>query len=130
MPNIATTLTINDGSATPVAIAYSLERRIDGGAMWVDRRLGSRELQPELTMTSKVPSAKARAYTGERSVKMPIVRSVNGVDTVVGYNKKFTTYVFDKASTEQERKHLIAAGNNLDAHADSVTNGQKLEGFN
>jgi hypothetical protein len=81
-------------------------------------------------MSSKVPSAKARAYTSERSAKLPVVRTVNGVDTVVGYNKMFTTWVFDKASTEQERKHLVAAGNNLNAHADSVTNGTKLEGFN
>lgn len=130
MPTTAATLTINDGTAVPVAVNYALERKVDGGAVWVDRRLASRELQPEITMTSKVPSAKARAYTCERSVKMPIVRVVNGVDTVVGYNKKFTTWVFDKSATEQERKHLIAAANNLDAHADSKTNGEKLEGFN
>lgn len=130
MPNIAATLTINDGTATPVAVAFSLESKIAGGAMYVDRRLASRELNPELVLTSKSPSPKARAYTSERSVKIPIVRLVNGVDTVVGYNKKFTTFVVDKSSTEQERKHLVAFGNNLDAHADSKTNVEKLEGFN
>lgn len=130
MPNIAATLTINDGTATPVAVVYSLENKIAGGALYVDRRLASRELNPELSVSSKAPSPKARAYSHERSVKIPIVRVINGVDTVVGYNKKFTTYVIDKASTEQERKHLFAAGNNLDAHADSKTNVEKLEGFN
>lgn len=129
MPNIAATITVNDGSATPVAINYALERRIDGGAVHVDRRLGSRELQPEISYAFKVPSPKARAYTCERSVKMPIVRVVNGVDTVVGYNKGFSTRVFDKASTEQERKHLDRALANLDDLADMQTNAQKLEGF-
>lgn len=130
MPNIAATLSINDGSATPVAVTFSLENKIAGGALYVDRRLASRELNPELVVTSKAPTPKARAYTGDRAVKIPLVRTINGVDTVVGYNKKFSTYVLDKASTEQERKHLFAFGNNLDAHADSKTNVEKLEGFN
>lgn len=129
MPTIAANLTINDGSTTPVAVSYALERRLDGGAVHVDRRLASRELQPELSYSFKVPSPKARAYTCERSVKMPIVRVVNGADTVVGYNKGFVTLVFDKASTEQERKHLDRAVANLADHADMQTNAQKLEGF-
>lgn len=130
MPNTLANYTINDGTATPVAVSYSLEDKNGGQLVIVDRRLASRELQPEIIAGLKRPNGNARTYNVTRTVKMPVVRSINGVDTVVDVNKVLLTYVISKACTEQERKHLYAAGTNANAHADFKTQVEKLEAWN
>lgn len=129
MPLATTPLAINDGSATPVAVLYSLEEKKDGIVVYVDRRLTGRDLNPEITSTLKRPSAKARTYNRTVEVRQPIVRVINGVDTVVDVNKVFVTHVISKMANEQERKHLDAAALNFSNSAVAKDQIAKLEGW-
>lgn len=130
MPNTSVSYTVNDGSAAPVAVLYSLEEKNNGQIVLVDRRLASRELQPEMSAAMKRPAGNARTYNVTRVGKLPIVRSVNGVDTVVDTAKVLLTYVIPKTCTKQECAHLYALGTNFNANADFKTQVVEREAWN
>lgn len=129
MPIATSPLAINDGSTTPVAVSYSLEEKKDGVITYVDRRLAGRDLNPEITSNLKRPNAKARTYNRTVEVRQPVVRVINGVDTVVDVNKVFVTHVISKMANEQERKHLDAMALNFCGAAVTKDQVAKLEGW-
>lgn len=119
--------TVNDGSDTPVAVTYSPEDVSPARTIVVDRRAASRAAQPTIEMNFMRPQGQRKTFRVERKHAMPVVRTLNGVDTVVGVNRAFVTFVLDPQSTEQERKHLHAAVVNNESKDEVKANVTILE---
>lgn len=108
MPQFVSPLAINDGTATPVAVSYSVEKLSSDHSILVDRRLASRDQQPALTVTFDRASATRKTYKVKRSVAYPLVRTINSVDTVIDIARCNVEYIIPNTATLQERKHLRA----------------------
>jgi len=108
MPQVTGALTINDGTATPVAVSYSPELLSSTQAVFVDRRLASRDMQPSVEVGFSRPSASRNTFKVSRIVAYPIVRTINGVDVISDTARANVTYTIPKSATAQERKHLRA----------------------
>lgn len=109
MPQVTGALTIEDGSATPVAVSYGPEMLSSARAVFVDRRLPSREQQPSLERTFGAPQKGVRVqYAIGDLITYPIVRNMAGVDTVVAVAEAHVKYRLPTQMTAQERKHLRA----------------------
>lgn len=79
MPQFTSPLTINDGSATPVAVQFSPELLSSSQTILVDRREASRDLQPSIEQTyDRANSSRPSTKVGT-NVIVPTVRTVNGV---------------------------------------------------
>lgn len=109
MPQVTGALTIADGSDTPVDVDYGPEQLSSQKAVFVDRRLPAREMQPTLERTFGAPQKGVRVqYAIGDLITYPIVRTVGGVDTVVATAEAHVKYRLPTIMTTQERKHLRA----------------------
>lgn len=117
MPQVTGAITINDGTATPVAVSYSPELLSSTQAVFVDRRLASRDMQPSIEVGFSRPSAARNTFKVQRIAVYPIVRNVNGVDIIADTARATVTYTIPKSATAQERKHLRA----LVANTEDIT---------
>lgn len=118
MPQVTGAITLNDGSSTPVAVSYGPETLSSQRAVFVDRRLPTREQQPSLERTFGSPEKGVRSqYAVGDLIRYPIVRTVAGVDSVVGVAEGHVKYRLPVMMNEQERKHLCALVANSQGHA-------------
>ena len=118
MPQVTGAIVLKDGSSTPVDVSYGPETLSSARAVFVDRRLPSREMQPSIERTFGSPEKGVRIqYAIGDAVRYPIVRNVGGVDVVVGVAEATTKYRLPVMMNEQERKHLRALMANSQNHA-------------
>lgn len=109
MPQVSGALTLKDGSATPADVIYGPETLSSQRAVFVDRRLPSREQQPSVERTYGAPEKGIRTqYAIGDFIRYPIVRNVGGVDVVVNVAEAHVKYRLPTVMTQQERKHLRA----------------------
>lgn len=108
MPQFTGPISINDGTATPVAVAYSPEQLSSSETVLVDRREASRDLQPSLTIKFDRASASRKTYKVSRQVAYPIASVVNGVTVVTDVARANVEYIVPVTMTLQQRKHLRA----------------------
>lgn len=108
MPQFTGAISINDGSATPVAVSYSPELLSSSNTVLVDRREASRDMQPSLTVTFERPTANRKTYKVKRQVAYPIKQTVNGVEVITDIARANVEYVLPQSATAQVRKHLRA----------------------
>lgn len=102
-------LTVNDGSATPVAVTFTAASRTNNEVMWEDRRLAASTLWPRLFLSFDRASKARKTNHVELRMEYPIVRTVDGVETVVDTARyERGRYILPISMTEQERKHLSA----------------------
>lgn len=116
MPQFVSPLTINDGTATPVAVTYSVEKLSSEHTVLVDRRLASRDMQPAVNIYFDRATPTRKTYKSRRVISMPLVRPILGVDTVVDTARANVEYIIPTSMTVAERKHLRA----LVANAEDV----------
>ena len=117
MPQFTGPVTINDGTATPVAVSYAPELLSSSQTVLVDRRLPSREQQPSLTVLFDRATATRKTYKVKHNVAYPIVRTVNGSDVVVDIARANVEYILPQSMTPTERKHVRALAANAEDHA-------------
>lgn len=115
MPQIGT-FTVNDGSATPVAITYGIEKLSTERSVLVDRRMATRDAQPQIVIDFTPATSGRKTYRRKTAHALPIVRTINGVETVIDVARANVEYVLPTSMTQQERKHLQAMVNNTDDH--------------
>lgn len=113
----ASSITVNDGSATPVAITFTPEEVSPSRTVYVDRRKTARSLQPSIIVGYSPASAARKTAKPTFGVVYPIEGIVNGVAAPVDVarfeNGKFT---IPENMSLQDRKHLFAF----------VTNGMQV----
>lgn len=117
MPQFVPPYTVNDGTATPVAVTYSVEKLSSEQTVLVDRRLASRDMQPVINLTFDRATPNRKTFKVKRQVAYPLVRTINSVDTVVDTARATVEYVIPVSATAQERKHLRALMANNEDHA-------------
>jgi hypothetical protein len=108
MPQFTAPISINDGTATPVAVSYAPEQLSSGATVLVDRREASRDMQPSLTLKFDPANANRKTFKVARQVAYPIKRTINTVDQVVDIARANVEYIIPKTMSAQERKHLRA----------------------
>lgn len=128
MPAIAA-LSINDGAATPVAHTFSPVTTDGSLAKWADR-------SPSIPNGFRTLSHEVQAPNGTRTVhriimgfNVPVVATVNSVDTVVRNSSAQVTLNIHPEATLQERKDLLAYVTNSLGLADVKTSVQNIEPF-
>lgn len=83
MAQAPSTLSINDGSATPVAVTFTTTKASPQLTVLKDKRLPKVSHWPELTLASDIPASSAALRKPEFRVAYPIVNPVTGVVTDV-----------------------------------------------
>lgn len=114
MPQFVSPFTVNDGSATPVAVTYSVEKLSSEQTVLVDRRQASRDMQPVINASFDRATPNRKTFKVKRQVAYPLIRAINSVDTVVDTARATIEYVIPVSATAQERKHLRALVANLE----------------
>ncbi len=128
MPAIAA-LSINDGQATPVAHTFNPVTTDGSKGQWADR-------SPSIPAGFRTISSEVLPPSGSRTVNkvthgfmIPVVATVNSVDTVVRYNSAQVILNVHPESTLQERKDLNAYVANFMVNASVKTSVENLEPF-
>lgn len=128
MPAIAT-LSINDGQAAPVAHSFAPVSTDGSLAKWADR-------SPSIPSGFRGISHEVLPPAGNRTVhkvtfgfNVPVVTTVNGVDTVVRYSSGQVVLNIHPDSLLQERKDLLAYVTNFMSNATVKTSVENLEPF-
>lgn len=102
-------LVINDGTSTPVAVTFQPAYRNANEVMWEDRRKAVPSMWPRIVATFDRASRRRPTYHADFRVELPIVRNIDGVDTVTDTARyERGRYILPVTMTEQERKHLRA----------------------
>lgn len=116
MPAI-TTLTINDGKATPAAHAFSPGTTDGRKAKFVNRAGELLNGQERLEIEVVEPRSATGAHRVIGSMTLPIVETVAGVQVVTRTEKANFDFNFPQSGTIAERKDLVALVANLLANA-------------
>lgn len=130
MPSV-TNVTLT-GTA-PVTNTFSLTSRANDTVTWQDRV----KLIPAQFSTLKVfvrqildSSRKLTGnYRGEAKIVLPIIRNINGVDTVIDEIIITRSYRVAGMSTLVERQHALTMAKDLDTEAMFVAGYETGEGF-
>jgi len=105
----ATTIVLNDGSVTPVAVNFYPEQVKPEKTVFVDRRKTVRALQPSFTITYSPATAGRNTYRTSFSFEYPIEGVVNGVPAPVGVARyKDGDWIIPDIMPQADRKHLRA----------------------
>lgn len=128
MPAIASQ-SVNDGQSTPAAHTFSPVTTDGSKASFADR-------SPSIPAGYRTISHEVVGPNGNRTVHkitmgflIPVVATVNSVDTVVRYSSAQVVLNIHPESTLQERKDLNAYVANFLGLADVKTTVQNLEPF-
>lgn len=83
MAQAPNSLSIMDGSATPVAITFTTVKASPVLSVFKDKRLAKVSYWPELTLAADIPSTTSKLRKAELRVAYPIVDPVTGLVTDV-----------------------------------------------
>lgn len=109
MAALPSSITINDGSATPVAVTYTPIAANNGAVTFADKRKSAKAFWPKLTATFNPESPKRASDHVGFEVEYPLTQTVNGVEVVYAtawYSRG--RYVLPSGMTQQDRKHICA----------------------
>lgn len=104
----ATTLTIDDGAATPVATNFTPEAVSPALSTFTDRSAGTSIGFRRIAVSSKFASGKSTVNRSKLSVEYPVVSTVNGISTLAYTLRASVDVVIPDASTVAERDNLYA----------------------
>lgn len=114
MPAIAA-LSINDGQASPAAHTFSPVSTDGSKAAWADRSPSIPAGFRQISLEVSPPSGSRTVHRLTAGYMVPVVATVNSVDTVVRYSSAQVILNVHPDSTLQERKDLLAyVANSLD----------------
>ena len=104
----ASNITINDGSATPVAVTFSVERKDPTLTSWVDRRLAVASVQPRVTVGFSPANPKRKTDRVPVTITVPITGMRDGLVVPIGANRFIGEFIISEDSPEQSRKDIVA----------------------
>lgn len=126
MPAIGN-IAINDGKATPVTHTFAPVTTDGSTAELANRSASIPQGFEVLKVEVRKPTSNTAAYRLYIEMVLPTVALVNGVDTVIRFNKASLTINISQLSSEADRKDLRVLLQNLFGHATMATVFEKLE---
>lgn len=128
MPAVAA-LTINDGAATPVAHTFNPASQDGSLVKWADRSPSIPAGFRTVTHLYEEPKGQRTVHRMTFGYYIPVVATVNSVDTVVRFNSAQVILNIAPDSTLQERKDLLAYVANSLGLAGWKTSVENLEPY-
>lgn len=132
MPAI-TTLTLNDGQASPVAHNFVPVTTTGGSAVWADRIATGSAFWLRLTNDVIVPSTKKlgaeKPIVNRWAINLPVGITANGATELDHFNTVSVNFYFSPRSSDAERKDAVAYAKNLLANATVFDGAWKIEPF-
>jgi hypothetical protein len=109
MAALPSSITINDGTATPVAVTYTPISASGGSAVFADKRKSARSFWPKITFTFEAESPRRTSDHVGLEVEYPMTKTVDGVELVyaTAWYKK-GTFILPSGMPQADRKHLRA----------------------
>lgn len=104
----AATITINDGQATPVAVAFNPESVTSDQATFADRTPGVSIGFRRISVRNKFAKGSSKVNRANYAVEYPVTTTVNGITTVAYTLRANVDVILPDASTDAERKNLYA----------------------
>lgn len=109
-------ITINDGTATPVAVTFKIVQATPKLSIWKDKRLGSKPAQwPEITLSADIPGPRSVLRKAEERVAVPVLDAVTGA--VIDVCRARIVYDIPVTATAQNTNDLYAYTANAANHA-------------
>lgn len=108
MPQVTGNLTINDGSATPVAKTFAVERVSPEVSSFVERSSGVSAGFIRLVAFFSAATAKRLTNRIRYTVAIPVLETVNGISTVAYVLRSDCSYIIPEQATAQNRADLQA----------------------
>lgn len=117
MPQITGPMTINDGSATPVAKTFAPERVSPEASVFSERSAATSAGFTRLTYGLDMAKANRKTNRIDISLNVPVLRTVEGNETVAGTALFKGYWVLPDVMTEGERSNVHAFTANSIGHA-------------
>lgn len=128
MPALAA-LAINDGEASPVEHTFNPVSTNGSKASWADRSPATPAGFLLISHEISAPSASRTVYRLQAGYMLPVLATVDEVETVVRYSSAQVILNIHPDSTLQERKDLLAYVANSLGLASWKTSVENLEPF-
>jgi hypothetical protein len=109
MAALPSSITINDGTATPVAVTYTPISASNGNAVFADKRKVAKAFWPKITYVFDAESRSRASDHVSVEVEYPMTKTVDGVELVyaTAWFKK-GVFILPSGMSQQDRKHLRA----------------------
>lgn len=110
MATLPTSITVNDGSATPVAITFTPIEVKDGSTVvFADKRKTARAFWPKLSVTLDPEKPSRASDHVEMSCVYPLTQVVDGVEVVYATARyERGRFILPSGMPQADRKHLCA----------------------
>lgn len=115
MAQAPASLSINDGTATPVAVVFTTTKASPVLSVFKDKRLGKVSYWPEITLSSDIPGSNAVLRKPELRFAYPIVDPVTGVVTDV--MRARLAFDIPMSAAQTDVNHMYAFVKNGTSHA-------------
>lgn len=125
----ATTISLNDGAATPVAVSYTPFRLSDGSIVYTDTRESVAAVRPTFKTKFDRYTSKRPTNRVTHDIAYPVKKTVDGVVVVHAVNRAQKTFIMSIDSDLQSNKHLRALSANSEDHPHMVAMIETGEGL-
>lgn len=112
MPSMAN-IAVNDGKGTPQTHTFGPDTTNGAKADFINRSFTLYSGAETVTINYVKPSRSNGGHIYELTTKVPIVESVNGINTVTRYSLAKTTFTSSGSSSTAELTDLVAMHINL-----------------
>jgi len=113
----AASIVINDGQATPVAVTFGPEAVAPALSSFSDKTAGVPLGYRRMKVSTTFASGKNVVNRGKLAIELPVVQTVNGIQSVAYTLRANVDVILPQASTDANRKDLYAFLKNALGHA-------------
>lgn len=109
MASLPASITINDGTATPVAVTFTPVAANGGSVTFADKRKGAKAFWPKLTVNFDGEKASRKTDHVDFSFEYPMTQTVNSVEVVYAIARfERGRFILPSGMPAADRKHICA----------------------
>lgn len=128
MAALPSSITVNDGSGTPVAITYTPISADKGEITFADKRKTAKAFWPKLSIAFSGETPSRKTDHVEVRAEYPLTHTVNGVEVVYATARfERGRFILPSGMPQQDRKHLRAMVANFFDVAQVIANVSDLD---
>lgn len=109
MASLPASITINDGTATPVAVVFTPIAANGGSVTFADKRKAAKTFWPKLTVSFDGETKQRRTDHVDVSFEYPMTQTVDGVEVVYATARfERGRFILPSGMPQADRKHIYA----------------------